>query len=402
MQIQKISGYNTFTAANAYAPRFSMLAFGSSEAHKAEKDEFVAPKVEKPATDIYKVKARAIWKEVKNADSIVILTHKGADGDAVSSGLAMLHTIRDYFPDKQVDFVIKEGIPSKLRGIPGTDLILSGEDTPSQQYDLAILLDCDETVADGKKLYKNASRRVNIDHHYTNCNFKYRVEDNHLMIGEGASSCTEVIYNKLFKNLKLNISDDVAECLLTGLVTDTACFKYPKNDNDTPKTKDELLEILEKSGVTLSTIEDKITENWSESDELADLCDFIMSGKGIREAETVDGKKVVYTIIDKKKLDYFGVKDSKPDLKARFVQLSFELKELGDIAAVIWQADDQEFNIGLRSYNHKLKDFAMSLGGGGHEHAAGMTLEGEKHEVIRKFLDDLKNYEFEEDKETKN
>ena len=103
-----------------------------------------------------------IFDEIEKARSIVILTHKNPDGDAMSCSLAfgmMIH--------KDVDIVIPN-YPKRLNFLPNADKIKrKGE---NKVYDLAIALDTSEEkrLVGYDEYYKNAKVKINIDHHDTN------------------------------------------------------------------------------------------------------------------------------------------------------------------------------------------------------------------------------------------
>lgn len=142
---------------------------------------------------INNIKAKAIWKQIQNSDNIVILTHKFADGDAVSSGLALLQTIEEKFPNKKVEFYVPGKYPSFLGGLPGVGKILTKEPN-FDKIGLAISVDCSKANMDGVGLFNKAKKRIKIDHHYSN-------EFNGLLslVDKKAPSATSVIYNNLFK-----------------------------------------------------------------------------------------------------------------------------------------------------------------------------------------------------------
>ena len=77
-----------------------------------------------------------IIKEIKKANSIVILTHESPDGDAVSSALSMMHAIAQL--GKNADIIIPE-YPKDFDFLPGADKIKKESDI--KQYDLAITVD---------------------------------------------------------------------------------------------------------------------------------------------------------------------------------------------------------------------------------------------------------------------
>lgn len=397
MQIQKIT-YFQLPKINIQTRNISPLNFCSQQISEPTRDEFIPSKVNETAeSQNIKKKAHAIWNEIENADSIVILTHECSDGDGVGSGLALKYIIKDYFPEKKVDFIIPGGIPVKLRDIPGADSILRGNDIPEKNYDLAILVDCDDSIVDGKIFYKNAKKKVDFDHHPSNKEHSSR--DNIVLKDKEASSNTEVIYNKFIKPLDIKLSPEAAECLLTGLITDTDSFQHLKNKHRSLETRDELLDYLDNYDISTYTINETIALNDTISEGLENLCDDILDNKLIRKTQTKYDEEIAYVIVDKKKIEKYKITDSTTDIKAKLTKINYKIKEnnSAEFAVIFLEPTDGKIRVSMRSKHTKIDKFAKKLGGGGHEYATGMTLEGEKKEAISKFLNELKNYNFEEE-----
>ena len=77
-----------------------------------------------------------ILVELKNAKTIVILTHESPDGDAISSSLSVMHALAQF--GKNADVVIPEHAKD-FDFLPGADQILNNG--KEEQYDLAISVD---------------------------------------------------------------------------------------------------------------------------------------------------------------------------------------------------------------------------------------------------------------------
>ena len=78
-----------------------------------------------------------ILEEIKKAQTIAILTHESPDGDAVSSALSVMHTVKQL--GKEADIIIPE-FSKDFNFLPGADEILQQGQT--ENYDLAISVDC--------------------------------------------------------------------------------------------------------------------------------------------------------------------------------------------------------------------------------------------------------------------
>ncbi len=105
-----------------------------------------------------------ILREIKQAETIVILTHESPDGDAIGSSLAVKFMLEEL--GKKADVIIPE-YPRCFNFLPGIEEIK--EDTSVSQYDLAISVDCANFKRLAKNEYfENAKKTIVIDHHGSN------------------------------------------------------------------------------------------------------------------------------------------------------------------------------------------------------------------------------------------
>ena len=78
-----------------------------------------------------------ILEEIKKAETIVILTHEGPDGDAVGSALAMYITLKQI--GKIVD-ILRPEYPKIFDFLPSREEVK--DIGKNENYDLALVLDC--------------------------------------------------------------------------------------------------------------------------------------------------------------------------------------------------------------------------------------------------------------------
>lgn len=219
---------------------------------------------------------------VKNAKSILILTHANPDGDAVGSTLALKMALDKL--GKTTTLAISGDLPKFLNFLPQFDQI---ENNPTLTKDLLIMIDESQAKVGNISLKRVAENKlvvvvtpkdglitpanirveegffnadliivvdsanldrlgnvytdnpnlfyevpvVNIDHHPSNTNFgKVNIIDT------TASSTAEILVSlieTIGKDVPNIINADIATCLLTGITTDTSSFQ---NGNTTPKS----------------------------------------------------------------------------------------------------------------------------------------------------------------------
>src|SRR3989344_6901171 len=167
---------------------------------------------------------KTILKTLKTAKKILIPLHVRPDGDSVGSALALYHFLLDL--GKKPTIVSADPSPEIFYFLPGIKRIknIDPAKLDLDPFDVLLLVD----NADLSRFTNTKDLTippkllvVNIDHHVTNPNFgdlNYVVPD--------ASSAAEVVYD-LFHLWKAKITPEIANCLLTGIYTDTGGFLFP-------------------------------------------------------------------------------------------------------------------------------------------------------------------------------
>lgn len=309
-----------------------------------------------------------ILEEIKKAETIVVLSHESPDGDAVSSSLSVMHALAQ--TGKKVDVVIPEY--SKIfEFLPGAENILkNGKEEP---YDLAISVDCTDLkrLAGGNEYFETAKRTIEIDHHSVNAMF---ADLNY--VDPVAPACCQVLA-ALFEYYSIQITPELATCILTGIVTDTGGFQW--------------------GGVSAETFE-FAAELLRKGAKLKDICRIALRNKSKAHCEL---EKITYD-----RLEFFE------DGKISFAYLSLEdyekaKAEMGDdeglvelirdiqgveIAILLKEKEGANgYKASLRSHETiNVSDVCMMLGGGGHRGAAGCFVSGTLEQAKNKILNAAK------------
>lgn len=111
------------------------------------------------------------------------------------------------------------------------------------KYDLVISLDSPDKESLGKIYEENPDifyevPVINIDHHNNNDNFG---QIN--LVEITASSTCEIVTNILNKENEKNITEDIAKCLLTGIIDSTESFQ---NQKTTPRSLQDAAQLIDK------------------------------------------------------------------------------------------------------------------------------------------------------------
>jgi phosphoesterase RecJ-like protein len=292
-----------------------------------------------------------ILKEIKNAETFVILAHESPDGDAIGSSLAMCLALQNM--GKTAEVVMKE-YPANFKFLPGVENIKT--EGSLEEYDMAIVVDCPDLKRVNSiyhKYFENAKVKVEFDHHGKNAMFgDYNIVD------QVSPACAQILVSS-FQYLQIEITKDIATCLLTGIITDTGGFK---NSGITAETFEFAAWALTK-GVNVSKIYRQsmmiITKSKFEIQKIAmDRLEFFADGK------------IAFTYITKED-------DSKVDMQAGdhdgIVEIGRNIKGV-EISIFLYEKE-KGFKVSLRSNDYvDVSEICMIFGGGGHVKAAGATI----------------------------
>lgn len=308
---------------------------------------------------------------VASSNRILLISHIAPDGDAIGSLLGLYWLLLGQ--GKQVTPANQHGAPAALRSpcLPGWEMVTTqapGADDPP--VDLVIALDCsdlerlgnvyrrrpDPSVA-ARSPHGTGDRRaaplVNIDHHVTNLGF-----GDLNLVDSAASSTCEMLFT-LAQQLGWPLSPPAAQCLLTGIVTDTNCFR---TSNVTPALLG-MAQALMQAGASLTIITESVLNR-------RPAASFRLWGQALSAAR-LQGR-IIWTSIPYAARLACAATDPAND--SGLVSHLISAAE-ADIAALFSEQEDGKIDVSLRSMpGVDVSQVALSLGGGGHAQAAGCTL----------------------------
>ena len=306
-----------------------------------------------------------IIKAIKEAKSIIILTHLDPDGDAIGSMIAVYLALK--WMGKKAEMFCRDAVPEMYEFLPGSGKVKKSVN--KDKYDLAIALDCgdDKRVSNKIDLRAIAGTVINIDHHPDNTKF------GDINMVEKLSSVAEIIY-KLFVKMKIKITKDIAQCLYVGIMTDTGNFRY---DYTTPETLD-IAATLARAGAKISRIAMAVYETKT-------MSSVRILGAAMYRLESSESGQVAWTVLPKQLMDSLGAKSE--DLTGLVDQLR-AIK--GVEVAILFREEDDGIKVNFRSkFTANVSEIARQLGGGGHIRASGAILQGNLDNVKEKVLNEV-------------
>ena len=306
---------------------------------------------------------------LKEANSIAILPHVFADGDAIGSCLALESLLSRL--GKNVTVFLEEPVPAVYDFLPGAGGIevFSGK---NRNFDVAVSLDNGDYDRLGKRtaIFDNAKTTANVDHHFTNSEFAV-----HNYIDQKAAATGEIIFD-IIKLFNENCDKAMATCLYVAIATDTGGFRF----SNTTKRTHQIISELVGLGTNVSEISQKVFD--SVSIEKVKLL-----GQAISSLEVLENGKLAVITLTEAAMKKAGAKDEDCD---GIVNTGRNINGV-EVAVLLRVRDNGEIKVNFRSKNYvDVATLANLYKGGGHKRAAGCTALGDLEEVKKKIMKDIK------------
>ena len=176
-----------------------------------------------------------VEKWFEKSDKLVIVSHVSPDGDAIGSSLGLYHFLLSQ--DKTVHVIVPNAFPDFLKWMPGAKDIIQYNrykdfaDKLINEADVLCVLDLNalSRLDDMQEVVRNSpARKLLVDHHLYPEDFA-RITISHPHI----SSTSELVFRLICQLGNFSdISKEGAECIYTGMMTDTGAFTYNSNDRE--------------------------------------------------------------------------------------------------------------------------------------------------------------------------
>lgn len=330
-------------------------------------------------------------KYVEKGDKFVIVTHVSPDGDALGSSLGLYHFLNAYGKDN-VSVIVPNDFPQFYKWMPGAKEIVIYEKYPEfadklmNEADVLFCLDFNEPKRVdkmAKPLLEAPGRRVLIDHHLHPADF-CRVVMSHPEI----SSTSEMIFRFICRMGMFDLlTKDAAECIYTGMMTDTGAFTYNSN-------KPEIYAIIEeliKKGIDKDAIYRKVFQVYSES--RLRLQGYVLYQK----MKIYPEKQAALITLSNRELMRFSYR---PGDTEGFVNMPLSIEGVSFSAFI--REDKDYIKVSLRSVGEfPCNLFASAyFNGGGHKNASGGEFYGSLADAIAVFERGLAEFNPDETKES--
>lgn len=301
-----------------------------------------------------------IAEYLKSTDNSVILTHQYPDGDTLGSAFALCRALRKLGKKSRV--IVNGDLAKKF------EYLAKDMEEQDFRYQTVITVDIASVSLLGnlKDEFENIVD-VSIDHHSTNAPFAKMT-----YVDGSAAANTENIY-KLVKILGAEIDRDIANCIYTGICTDTGCFKFTNVTPDTMRIAADLMEL----GCDSAWINRVMFDTKSMAR--------IRIERAVLNTLTThcnDKVAVVYTTLAMEKETGAGESDmdglAAIPRQIEGVVIGITIKEKGE----------NHFRVSVRTLDgYNAANICKSFGGGGHIAAGGCAIDGTLEEVKTKIVE---------------
>ncbi len=311
---------------------------------------------------------------LQEAQSLLCISHVNPDGDAVGSLLGMGWLLRRLH--KEPVLALQDVPPPEFAWMPGMETLLTAQSPAYPQavretpFDVVVCLDASSQDRMGNAYNPSvhgSAPLVVIDHHVTNTYF------GHInWVDTGcAATCQMVAY--LAQALGVPLQGELAECLLTGLVTDTLCFRTSNTDERVLAVATQLVQ----GGANLAQITERTINRRPFS--LLRLWGLVLPQVRLED-------RVIWATVSQNQLQEAGHRSHDTHLSSLLITA-----DEADISAVFLEkAVDDGVPAVECSFRAKpgfdVSRIALQLGGGGHPPASGCTISGPLEEVAAKVV----------------
>ena len=294
------------------------------------------------------------------AQRIVLAGHVNPDGDTLGCVLALAHLLKHL--GKDFVALSTDGVPDNLRWLPGSEWIQTT--TERRDFDLAIVCDAGALERVGRSvmpIIESSPHIIDIDHHVVVGEAFGDIQ----ILDDSAAATAELVYKMLTLFPASDWPEDVqryvAQCLMTGLITDTGSFRYLNVTPDTFRTAAE----LQSWGATPAPINELVFENRS-------YASLKLLGRALDALQTTPDGKIAWTSVTARDMEELGATDADTEgivNHARAVTTA-------QIGILFREVPGKKIRISLRARDGAdVNRIATVFGGGGHKLAAGCSLE---------------------------
>lgn len=319
---------------------------------------------------------QAVQELLATPKKIAIIPHRGPDGDAMGSTLALYHFLLKN--NHQPVVMAPNEFPDFLAWLPSSEKVEVYE--KEREKCTAILNDAELVFTlDFNALHRTGEMEtvlktltvpfIMIDHHQKPDDYAAVMYSD----TQFGSTC-EMIYNFItYLGQKSSIDKTIATCIYTGILTDSGSFRFPKTTGNTHRIVADLIDLGVENTVVPTLLFDNSSYNRLQ-----------LLGRALQNMQLIPEKQTSYITLTQAELNEFHF--VKGDTEG-IVNYGLSIKGIVFSAIFIENQEEKIIKISFRSQgDFDVNEFARNhFNGGGHINAAGGKSEESLSATVAKF-----------------
>lgn len=302
---------------------------------------------------------------LREKDNILILTHAQPDGDTLGCGFALCRALMKM--GKKARVINADEIPKKY------DYLYKDIDMPEfeEEYIVAVDVATEHLLGSFEEKY---SGKVNlcIDHHASNTEYA-----DYLLLNADAAAAAETVF-KVIKALRIKPDKHIADCLFTGITTDTGCFRYASATSNTYRAAAELIDLGAENGLINRAMFETKTKTYAALERLA-----------IEGMEFYENDRICVITITQDMYKESGSNEQETEAIAPLTRQT----EGVEIGLTLREKKDGKCKCSVRTYESvDASKLAKTFGGGGHKQAAACRFDCGVEEAKALLLEKCKEF----------
>lgn len=306
----------------------------------------------------------AVVDACRVADSFLVTSHTGPDGDAIGSLLGMKFFL-EALGKRDVTCALQDPVPRVYQWLPGAAAIV-GPEGVKKKYDLVVVLDVAQLDRVGRvaETLGPDQKFAVIDHHpedkpFGSVNFVDRT----------FASCAEILLD-LYDAAGLQPTREAATAIYVGLCTDTGSFRFGNTDSRAHRNAARLLSL----GVEAADVAMRVFD-------LMSIEKLELSRRVLARIERSECGRVAWSHLLARDMEQAGADAEDTEGLVNFMR---NLEGV-QVAALFRELSPGKVKVSLRTRPPvDAGALVKPLGGGGHSGAAGLILQESLEDAIRK------------------
>ncbi|MCD7872584.1 MAG: bifunctional oligoribonuclease/PAP phosphatase NrnA [Clostridiales bacterium] len=278
---------------------------------------------------------------LKKKNNIFILTHAHPDGDTLGSGFALCRALMKL--GKKARVINDDEIPKKYNYLYDD---LKFEDF-KEEFIIAVDVATENLLGALQDEYRGKTD-ICVDHHLTNTDYAVKT-----LLCDVPATC-EIIY-KLILELGAEIDKKTADCLYTGLSTDTGCFRYASTTSQSYRIAADLIDLGADNGFINRAMFETKTKSYVMLERLA-----------LNGLKLYCGDKIAVIKVTQ---DMYRKTGSNEQETEALAPLTRQIEGV-QIGITMREKKDKTCKASIRTFEVNAAQLAKCFGGGGHSQAA--------------------------------